>query len=319
MRNIHVITTDKPSNIVSATIDGKLKLNNNANDSVEYNGENQNIYITNDEEIKVGDYYINTFVSEREQNPQTHTEKRHLINHQKDYRFKYCKKIILTTDQDLIKDGVQAIDDDFLEWFVQNQSCESIEVNLLPYDGTKSISKYWGGEYKIIIPKSTQEQVNFTKPNIIDDWLDKNGNPEISKQVEQEAEEFCKKQTFSETEKMKQTSVEWLIKNLETLNLIKEGDLENELFRQLELDAKEMEKQQITSAYNQSTYQFANDAEVIAPKSALEYYTKTYMTDEDKEKLLDKNNNSEITKKFNKESKDVFDELDKEIIKKYLK
>jgi len=28
-----------------------------------------------------------------------------------------CKKIILTTDQDLIKDGVQSIDDEFLEWF----------------------------------------------------------------------------------------------------------------------------------------------------------------------------------------------------------
>jgi len=92
-------------------------------------------------------------------------------------------------------------------------SCESVEVNLLPYDGTKSISKYWGGEYKIIIPKeepkqelpktqidwsgfpkSTQKQVGFTEPNIIDDWLDKNGNPEISKQVEEEAEELCKQE-----------------------------------------------------------------------------------------------------------------------------
>ena len=31
----------------------------------------------------------------------------------------FCKKIILTTDQELIKDGVQSIDDDFLEWFYQ--------------------------------------------------------------------------------------------------------------------------------------------------------------------------------------------------------
>ena len=38
------------------------------------------------------------------------------------------KKIILTTDQDLIKDGVQAIDDEFLEWFVKNPSCEKVEV-----------------------------------------------------------------------------------------------------------------------------------------------------------------------------------------------
>lgn len=38
------------------------------------------------------------------------------------------KKIILTTDQDLIKDGVQAIDDEFLEWFVANPSCKFVEV-----------------------------------------------------------------------------------------------------------------------------------------------------------------------------------------------
>ena len=39
-----------------------------------------------------------------------------------------CKKIILTTDQDLIKDGVQAIDDEFIEWFVKNPCCEEVEV-----------------------------------------------------------------------------------------------------------------------------------------------------------------------------------------------
>ena len=38
------------------------------------------------------------------------------------------KKIILTTDQDLIADGVQAIDDEFLEWFVKNPSCENIPI-----------------------------------------------------------------------------------------------------------------------------------------------------------------------------------------------
>ena len=38
----------------------------------------------------------------------------------------------------------------------------------------------------------------------------------------------------------------------------------------------EMEKEQIIDAYNQSTYQFANDAELIAPKSALKYYNETF-------------------------------------------
>jgi len=40
----------------------------------------------------------------------------------------FCQKIILTTDPDLIADGVQAIDDEFLEWFVRNPSCEEVKV-----------------------------------------------------------------------------------------------------------------------------------------------------------------------------------------------
>jgi hypothetical protein len=75
------------------------------------------------------------------------------------------KKIILTTDPQLIADGVQAIDDEFLEWFVKNPSCRKIE--------TESFCKY-GGDcpsqgahdkqylcdigYKIILPKEEPEQ-----------------------------------------------------------------------------------------------------------------------------------------------------------------
>jgi hypothetical protein len=74
---------------------------------------------------------------------------------------------------------------------------------------------------------------------------------------------------------MKQTAVEYLIKNLEILNLIKEGDLENELFRQLELDAKGMEKEQIID--------FANDLLEVnkinwnaSSISAEQYYNETF-------------------------------------------
>lgn len=43
----------------------------------------------------------------------------------------------------------------------------------------------WSG-----FPKSTQEKVGFTEPNIVDYWLDKNGNPEITKQVEEEGKKI---------------------------------------------------------------------------------------------------------------------------------
>ena len=39
--------------------------------------------------------------------------------------------IILTTDQDLIADGIQSIDDEFLEWFVKNPSCEYVDQRLV--------------------------------------------------------------------------------------------------------------------------------------------------------------------------------------------
>ena len=66
----------------------------------------------------------------------------------------YSSKIILTTDPDLIANGVQAIDDDFLEWFVKNPSCETIDIDSIP-------NSNWGFDleepmnlgYKIIIPK----------------------------------------------------------------------------------------------------------------------------------------------------------------------
>ena len=67
--------------------------------------------------------------------------------------FPTCKKIILTTDQDLIKEGVQAIDDEFLEWFVKNPSCEWVEIekmfNVVQFTSREFI-------YKIIIPKEEQ-------------------------------------------------------------------------------------------------------------------------------------------------------------------
>lgn len=148
MKNIHVLPTDKPSKLF--IIEGKIFKYHKPQQGDGIKIINVNVYINSDEVIRVGDWYINTFVSEREQIPQTHTEKKQLINHQKDYRFKYCKKIILTTDQDLIKDGVQSIDDEFLEWFVKNPSCEEVEVEkgCVLYDF----------KYKIIIPKEEPKQ-----------------------------------------------------------------------------------------------------------------------------------------------------------------
>ena len=114
MKNIHLIPTDKPSRL---SILNSGKLNFGAEIMSSSNSKSQHIYITSDEEIKEGDWYFNNTGSAIEK-----------LTYRLPSGGAFCKKIILTTDQDLIKDGVQSIDDEFLEWFVKNPSCEEVEI-----------------------------------------------------------------------------------------------------------------------------------------------------------------------------------------------
>ena len=53
----------------------------------------------------------------------------------------------------MIADGIQAIDDEFLEWFINNSNCKKVIVTNL-YGDFNPI-KY---EYKIILPKEEPKQ-----------------------------------------------------------------------------------------------------------------------------------------------------------------
>ena len=163
MKNIQLLPTDKPSRLGYLTKKGKEVFNDlrlfekpmtNILDS-----ENQNIYITSDEEITGFENNIWVIKGDRIflwQNTMA------LVSNNKP------KKIILTTDQDLIKDGVQAIDDEFLEWYVQNPSCEEVEINedvivtqtepLIQHQGSKPDVVPHKIHYKIIIPKEEPKQ-----------------------------------------------------------------------------------------------------------------------------------------------------------------
>ena len=103
----------------------------------------QHIYITSNEEIKVGDWFILNFGLEK---PELLIATKENIVAIKDN----CHKIILTTDPNLIKDGIQSIDDTFLKWFVKNPSCDKVEVELHIGSLRWSDSK---NRYKIIIPQ----------------------------------------------------------------------------------------------------------------------------------------------------------------------
>jgi hypothetical protein len=147
MKNIHVLPTDKPSRLhyYSNVTYGVSKEHLNRK-------QGRNIYITNDEKIKVGDwFYYKHFGEDIISKVNENTDLVNINIHKE-----YFKKIILTTDQDLIKEGVQAIDDEFLEWFVKNPTCENVEVevDLSKHNGQFQTKYGW----KIIIPQEEPKQ-----------------------------------------------------------------------------------------------------------------------------------------------------------------
>jgi len=143
MKNIHLIPTHKPSRLLKTIPKGNLILSKSITSGSHW--KNQNIYITsNDEKIKEGDWFLE---KAGRQYP-IHWNGKDKLNY-------HCKKIILTTDQDLIKDGVQAIDNEFLEWFVKNPSCEEVEIESWQTKGE------WDLDYKIIIPKEEPNKTHY--------------------------------------------------------------------------------------------------------------------------------------------------------------
>jgi len=134
-------------------------------------------YITSDEEIKDGDWviwigkdnqsFLKKVIDERDGEWLLSSTYDMWVEKDK------TKKIILTTDQDLIKDGVQPIPDKFLGWFVKNPSCGNVEVEEMKctgqcwkfiesdYEDTCTSGCELKGEYKIIIPKEESKQIYY--------------------------------------------------------------------------------------------------------------------------------------------------------------
>jgi hypothetical protein len=148
MKNIHILPTDKPSRIrIGKNKNFVIGLTHSAIVSKNHSYTNQHIYITSDEEIEEGvdQWYLDKVLNEPYNSGGAQYSSKQDV-------------IILTTDQDLIKDGVQSIDDKFLEWFVYNPSCEEVEVNSI--ETNPDYKSNWENRftYKIIIPKEEPKQ-----------------------------------------------------------------------------------------------------------------------------------------------------------------
>jgi hypothetical protein len=193
MKNIHILKSEKASKLHLKP--SGFYLTKEENSYIPYSYP-QNVYITSDEEIK--DWFIykseNKTIVLKAKTINSHTI---IVDSHIEVgtwvSLKCCKKIILTTDQDLIKDGVQSIDDEFLEWFLRNPDCKYIEVQKILGCVDLDAICYFGdtscpnaphchkSSYKIVIPKRVEEKYDFfkefkkyfentPKEKILEDW-----------------------------------------------------------------------------------------------------------------------------------------------------
>jgi len=154
MKNIHLLPTDKPSKIFYIAENFHLEKGQLIEPKSYHN-----VYITSDEEIKEGDYFLYDGTEIRYKSNGTEYHGRALchISGNRRYPISKSKKIILTTDPSLAPD-VQKIDDEFLEWFVKNPSCEEVKVERTVNDYWKKLQLHYEFKYEIIIPQEESKQ-----------------------------------------------------------------------------------------------------------------------------------------------------------------
>ena len=187
MKNIHVLPTDKPSRL-SKDENDRIWLSINFEYGINDNNK-QNIYITSSNDIGVGDYYylprLNSIYKCIEDAAGLNLERRLGVG-----------KIVLTTDPELINDGVQGIDDEFLNWFINNPGCDYVKVEVTEIS---CIIPNFGDvdKYRIVIPKEEPKQKSLVEKMIP---LQLKYNLDMMKQetLEQAAEKYAKQFDYAE-------------------------------------------------------------------------------------------------------------------------
>ena len=218
MKNIFLIPTESSSRLHYYDHMSNLGL---SKDYLQWK-QGRNIYITSDEEIK--ESFRGWFIGQCGFYKKCVDTK--IINNELyllDYlgntdRLIWCKKIILTTDRDLNKDGVQAIDDDFLEWFIKNPSCTRVEVSYEQDENGVFHHVIWGMHFKEDLPN--QETLEEAAERIAKEHCNNRVNPNTTEfQVQQfiiKGAKWQSKQLFeNETIQTLEKCIELLLKKQE--------------------------------------------------------------------------------------------------------
>jgi len=209
MKNIHLVPTKEPSRLC---YDKDNNLLFAPNDGFNIADGKQQIYITSDRKAKKGDSVIlpngGMLKNIREWEVENYLKNGVDI-----------KVIALATEEDLVSNGIQAIDDEFLEWFVKNSSCEFIETKLINFEidmGLGDSCVEYGSYYEIIFPKEEPKSLNLKElesklDNILEnetkesltDWLNSKKlqkqeceylkRSSMDKEIEEAAEKYANK------------------------------------------------------------------------------------------------------------------------------
>lgn len=176
MKNLYIIPTNKFSKLAyyqesTSHKDAELQLVTQPSSDYKY----QNIYIISNEDLMVDNHSLQletgVIFKIKEILEPDHLYLDYKGNKHWDNFDPWCvKKIILTTDPDLIADGIQPIDNEFLEWYVQNPSCEDVEIDkvrMISYNFPASVYN----KYKIITPKEsfTHEIKELSKEEVLNE------------------------------------------------------------------------------------------------------------------------------------------------------
>jgi hypothetical protein len=165
MINLHLLPTDKPSRLVTTKLSDNLLLVDMTK-KAKYKrfhiyitgdiitGFEDNIWVFNNDTVWL---WKNTMAIRFDNKP---------------------RKVILTTDKDLIDSGIQAIDNKFLQWFVMNSECKEVDVQPLLAGFIDDEPSYYEDMYEIIISEDPCS-MDFTGeldglPNLCDVIKEKN-------------------------------------------------------------------------------------------------------------------------------------------------
>ena len=165
MKNIFLARTGASTRLYK-NAQGVFELRDKEERVTDETSQNYWMYIITEESFSQGDFITDDYVSASRVRSTT------IEALKENGCYEQFKKVILTTHGYLINEGIQSIDDEFLEWFVKNPSCEFVEIERLE-DG-KYIDRFADGtikegvyeNYKIIIPQEQPKPTPTENPPI---------------------------------------------------------------------------------------------------------------------------------------------------------